>query len=87
MVKLMELNPMLRDLNLRYLTWISLLNWAVKTIVPFPKGVQVVIIHAFVGFGKTRYQSNNVGPRLEVISGTGKLVELIHMNYIMPCES
>ena len=58
-----------------------------KTIVPFPEGDQVVILHAFVGLRKTRYQSNNVGSRLEVISCVGKLVALIHMNDIMPRES
>ena len=76
-----------RDLNLGYLTQISLPSWAMKTIVPFPEGDQVVILHAFVGLRKTRYQSNNVGSRLEVISCVGKLVALIHMNDIMPRES
>ena len=75
-----------RDLNLGYLTQISLPSWAMKTIVPFPEGDQVVILHAFVGLRKTRYQSNNVGSRLEVISCVGKLVALIHMNDIMPHE-
>ena len=66
---------------------ISLPSWAVKTIVPFSRGDQVVILHAFVGFGKTQYQSNNIGLRLEVIPGARKLMALIHMNYIMLCES
>ena len=87
MVKLKELNPMPRDLNLRYPTWISLPSWVIKIIVPFPRGDQVVILHAFVGLRKTRYQSNNVRPRLEVISPIGELVALIHMNNIMPRES
>ena len=58
-----------------------------KTIVPFPEGDQVVILHDFVGLRKIRYQSNNVRSRLEVISCVGKLVALIHMNDIMPRES
>ena len=58
-----------------------------KIVVPFPRGDQVVILHAFVGLRKTRYQSNNIRPRLEVISRVGELVALIHMNDIMPRES
>ena len=87
MVKLNELNPMLRDLNLGYPTSIPLPSWAMKTVMPFLRGDQVVILHAFVGLRKTQYQSNNVRPRLEVISPIGELVALIHMNNIMPCES
>ena len=78
---------MLRDLNLGYPTWISLSSWEMKTVMPFPRGDQVVILHAFVGFRKTRYQSNNVGLRLEVISRVGELMALIHMNDVMPRES
>ena len=87
MVKLKELNLMSRDLNLRYPTSISLPSGAMKTVVPFPIGDQVVILHAFVGLRKTRYQSNNVRPRFEVISRVGELVTLIHMNDLMPRES
>ena len=87
MVRLRKLNPMPRDLNLGYPTQISLPSQAVKTVVPFPRCNKVVILHVFIGFGKTRYQSNNIGLRLEVISGVEKLVALIHMNYVMPRES
>ena len=82
MVRLRELNPIPRNLNLGYPTWICLPSWALKTVVPFSGGNQVVILHAFVGLRKTRYQSNNIRPRLEVISRVGELVALIHMNYI-----
>ena len=39
---------MLWDLTLRYPTWFSLPSWAVKTIMSFPGGDQVVVLHAFV---------------------------------------
>ena len=58
-----------------------------KIVVPFPRGDQVVILHAYVGLRKTRYQSNNIRPRLEVISRVGELVALIHMNDLMARES
>ena len=44
---------MLKDLNLGYLTWLSLLDWAVKTVMPFTRDNQKVIFHALVGFGET----------------------------------
>ena len=78
---------MSRDLNVGYLTWISFPSWAMKTVMPFPWGNQVVILHAFVGLGKTQYQSDNVGLELEVISLAKELVALIHMNNVMPRES
>ena len=34
-------------------TWLSLPSWVVKTIVPFPRGNQVVVLQALVGHGKT----------------------------------
>ena len=49
-VRLKDLNFMLRDLTLGYPTWFSVPSWAVKTVMPFPKGDQVVVIHAFVRF-------------------------------------
>ena len=58
-----------------------------KIVVPFPGGDQIVILHAFVGLRKIRYQSNGGGPALEVISRVGKFLALIHVNDIMPRES
>ena len=58
-----------------------------KTVMPFPGGDQVVFLHALVRLGKTRYQSNNIELRLEVISRAFKLVALIHMNDIVPRKS
>ena len=55
-----------------------------KTVMPFPGGDQVVFLHALVRLGKTRYQSNNIELRLEVISRAFKLVALVHMNDIVP---
>ena len=55
-----------------------------KIVVPFPGGDQIVILHAFVGLRKIRYQSNGGGPALEVISRVGKFLALIHVNDIMP---
>ena len=54
--------------------------------MPFPRGDQVVVLHAFVGLGKTRYKPNNVGLRLEVISRVGKGIALVHVNDVVPCE-
>ena len=54
-----------------------------KTVMPFPGGDQVVFLHALVRLGKTRYQSNNIELRLEVISRAFKLVALVHMNDIV----
>ena len=72
-----------RDLNLGYPTWISLPSLAVKTVVPFLRGDQVVVLHALVRLWKTRYHSNNIKPRLEVISRAFELVALVHMNDIV----
>ena len=54
--------------------------------MPLPRDNQVVILHAFVRLKKTRYQFNNVGPRLEIISHAGKFVALVYVNNIMPYE-
>ena len=80
------LNPLPKGLILGYPTWISCPTWAVKTFMPLPGDNQVVIFYAFVRLRKTRYQSNDVGSRLEIISHSGKFVALIHMNYIEPRE-
>ena len=71
---------------LGYPTWLSYLSWVVKTIMPLPGDNQVVILHAFVRLRKTQYQSNNIGPRLEIISRVCKFVALVHVNYIVPRE-
>ena len=34
-MKTTELVPMLNDLNLGYPTWLFLLDWVVKTVIPF----------------------------------------------------
>ena len=73
-------------LILGYPTWISRPSWAVKTVIPFLKDNQVVILHAFIRLRKTQYQFNDVRPRLEIISHTGKFMAFVHMNYIKPCE-
>ena len=72
MAKLKELNLMPRDLTLGYPTWLSLSSWAMKSVVPFPRGNQVVILHALIGLRKTQYKPNNVGPGLEVIPRVSK---------------
>ena len=77
---------MLRDLILEYPIWFSCLNWAVKTVMPFLGGDQIVILQALVGLRKVGYQSNNIGLRLEVISRPGKGMALLHVNDIVPCE-
>ena len=48
-----------RDLNLGYPIWLSLSDWAVKTIIPCPRGYQEVILHTLIGFGEARDESNN----------------------------
>ena len=58
-----------------------------KTVMPFPEGDQVVVLHAFVRLEKTRYQSNNVGPRLKVISRAFELMALVHINDIVSRKS
>ena len=77
---------MLRDLILEYPTWFSCPNWGVKTVVPFPEGDQIVILQALVGLRKAGYQSNDIGPGLEVISRASKGMTLVHVNDIVPCE-
>ena len=86
MVKLKELNSLLKDLNLGYPTWFSRPNWVVKTVVPFPEGDQIVILQALVGFRKAGYQFNNIGSGLEVIPRASKGMTLVHVNDIVPCE-
>ena len=72
--------------NLEYPIWFSCLNWAVKTVMPFLEGDQIVILQALVGLRKAGYQSNNIGLRLEVISRPGKGMAFLHVNDIMPCK-
>ena len=84
---LRELNPMPRDLNLGYSTWLSLPSWAMKTVVPFLGGDHVVFLHTLIGCGKTRCQPNNHGLRLEVVSHVGKGMALVHVNNVVPCKS
>ena len=76
-----------RDLILGYPTWFPHPNWAVKTIVPLLRGDQIVILQALVGLKKAGYQSNDIGPGLEIISRAGKGMALVHVNDVMPCES
>ena len=87
MVKLKGLNPLPRDLILGYLTWFSLPSWAMKIVVPFPGGDQIVILHAFVGLRKIRYQSNSGGPALEVIPRVSKRMAFVHIDDVVPGES
>ena len=54
--------------------------------MPFPRGDQVVVLHAFVGLGKTQYKPNNVGPGLKVISRVSKGMAFVHVNDDVPCE-
>ena len=77
---------MLRDLIIGYPAWSSRLNWAVKTFVPLPGGYKIVILQALVGLRKAGYRSNNIRPRLEVISHVGKGMTLVHVNNVVPCE-
>ena len=81
-----RLKSLLRDLILEYPIWFSCLNWAVKTVMPFLGGDQIVILQALVGLRKAGYQSNNIGLRLEVISRPGKGMAFLHVNDIVPCE-
>ena len=75
-----------RDLNLGYPTQISCPSWVVKIVMPLLGDNQIVVLHAFVRLRKTRYQSNNVGPRLKVISRVSKFVAPVHVNNIIPRE-
>ena len=75
-----------KGLILRYPTWLSYPSWAVKTVMPLLGDNQVVILHAFVRLRKAGYQSNDVGPRLEIISHASKFVALVHMDYIKSRE-
>ena len=63
--------PMLKkekkDLNLGYPTWLSLLDWAMKTVVPFTRDYQKVILHALIRFWEARDEPDNQGSRLKVI--------------------
>jgi len=56
-----------KDLNLGYPTWLSLPDWAVKTVVPFTRDYQKVILHALVRFREEQDEFDNKGSRLKVI--------------------
>ena len=49
-----------------YPTWLSLTDWAVKTIMSFPQNYQKVIFHALLGFGEARDKTDDGGSRLKV---------------------
>ena len=51
-VRLKDLNFMLRGLTLGYPTWFSLQSWAMKTIVPRLKSDEVVVLYALVRLGE-----------------------------------
>ena len=57
-----------------------------KTIVPLPRDNQVVILHALIRLGETRYQPDDLRLGLEIVSGAGELVALVLVNHIMPRE-
>ena len=57
-----------------------------KTIVPLPENNQVVILHALFRFKEARYQSDDLGLGLEIVSCVGELVALVHVNHIMSHE-
>ena len=54
--------------------------------MPLPEDDQIIILQALVGLRKARYQSNDIGTGLEVISRTGKGMVLVQVNDIVPCE-
>ena len=85
-LKKKNLKSLLRDLILGYHTWFSCSNWIVKTVMPLLGGNQIVILQALVGLKKTRYQSNNIGPRFEVISRASQGMAFVHVNDVVPCE-
>ena len=74
---------MLKDLNLGYPTWLSLPSWAMKTVVPFTKDDQVVILYALVGLGKTQDKPNHLRPRLKVVAQVCQQMALVHPNDIV----
>ena len=78
-----RLIPVLKDLNLGYPTWCSLLGWAVKAIMPFTRGDQKIIFHAFVGFRETQDEPNFKKPRLKVIARVFKQMVLVHPNDVV----
>ena len=45
---------------------------------------KVIVLHALIWLRKARYQFDDVEPGLEIISRTGKLVALVHVNHIKP---
>ena len=57
-----------------------------KTVTPLPEDNKIVILHAFVLLRETGYQSDDVGPGLEIIPRAAELVALIQVNHIMPSE-
>ena len=47
------------NLSLRHPTWLSLLDWAVKTVVPCPQDYQEEILHTLIGFREARDEPDN----------------------------
>ena len=81
-----ELSLMSKDLNLGHPTWFPLPGRAVKTIMPFTGGDQVVIFHALVGFWETRNEPNDKRLRLKVIPRICEQMALVHLNDVVPGE-
>ena len=77
---------MLKGLILKYPTCLFRPSWAIKTVVPLPNDNHVVILHALIRFKEARYQSDNLGLGLEIVSRVSELVALVHVNHIMPHE-
>ena len=84
---LKNLNLLLRNLTLRYPTWLSLSDGAVKAIMPRSRSDEVVIFHSFVGFKEARNEPDDGQPRLEVKPTVSLGMTLIHVNHVVPCES
>ena len=57
-----------------------------KSIMPFPRNNQEVLVHTFVSIGKTQYEPDFKDPSFEVASLALKVLTIIHPINIMMGE-
>ena len=57
-----------------------------KSIMPFTQDNQEILIHAFISFGETWYESDFRDPSFKVISLTLKELTVIHLVNVMMGE-
>ena len=65
-------------LNLKYPTWLPLLCWTMKTIMPLTWDNQKILVHAFFRFEETRDKLDFRDPSFEVIPHTLKVLAIIY---------